>query len=506
MPRCSKSRPKSKAPNLRDLDFLALTVVLGLLALIFRRIEGWLHQHIFKVGWLLTNNFQVTTVLYYIIFLPGIALRELTLWLAARILYVRAGGALQFPKEDDISELRLSFVRLAPETSAVKQTLVSLSPLATGLAALWAISATLLPGRELEALAMPGSINELGAAITALTRRANFWLWLYIVFTIANRCFTPLPMKLTGPRNARLMLALPALMYGLWRAADAVNPALSLDIEGLLRGLTLIFAQIALLNIGGLLVLGGLEAVIERFSSRSATFRDGRMITRDGNETAQSRTVARHARPNADTASRTRQVKSIYDLKLPIPGPPGREPVSRHVVAVLSPDQPSAVANQEIARRQKPVPGAPDAQAESAREHSMSNHDEVGGEDRLGAAEHDPIAPFTRPFAALDTSGNAGDHWDDTAGESASEPFTRPFVMRTRSAGPASNRAKAENASPENTPVPQDSLRKIRMTRSAPKPSRKAARDAGEAEAPKPDELEYKDLDEVDVYDPGDDS
>ena len=83
------------------------------------------------------------------------------------------------------------------------------------------------------------------------------------------------------------MLALPALVYGLWRAALAVNPAIALDIEGLLRGLTLIIAQITLLNIGGLLVLGGLEAIIERISSRSATFRDGRMITRDGNETAQ---------------------------------------------------------------------------------------------------------------------------------------------------------------------------------------------------------------------------
>jgi len=502
----SKSRRESRRLNLRDLDFLALLVVLGLLVLLFRRIEGWLHQHIFKVGWLLTNSFQVTTVLYYIVFLPGIALRELTLWLAARILNVRAAGALQFPKDEDISELRLSFVRLPPEASAVKQSIISLSPLATGLAALWAISASLFPNHELTALAPPGSVNDLRAAITALTHRANFWLWLYIVFTIANRCFATLPAKQTGRRKAALMLALPALVYGLWRAALAVNPAIALDIEGLLRGLTLIIAQITLLNSGGLLVLGGLEAIIERISSRSATFRDGRMITRDGNETAQPAPSTRHARPNAGPASRTRELKSIYDLKLPIPGPPGREPVSRQAVAVLSPDQPAAEVSRELARRQQPMPDAPVTHVESARASSMPKRDDAGGEAAPGAVEHEPVAPFVRPFAKLDSPESAVDDWDETADESAGEPFARPFVMRTRPVRPASDHAKDENASSEVSPVPYSTRRKSHVTRRAPKPSQKAVRDAGDAEAPEPDELVYEDLDEIDVYDPGDDS
>ena len=71
---------------------------------LFRQIERWLHQHIFKVGWLLTNNFQTTTVLYYILFLPGILLHECSLWLAAGILNVRAERAIEFPAEQEIGE------------------------------------------------------------------------------------------------------------------------------------------------------------------------------------------------------------------------------------------------------------------------------------------------------------------------------------------------------------------------------------------------------------------
>ena len=513
LPRWSKSPRESRVRNLRDLDFLALVVVLGLLVLLFRRIEGWLHQHIFKVGWLLTNDFQITTVLYYIAFLPGIALRELTLWLAAGILNVRGAGALRFPEEQDISELRLSFVRLAPETNAVKRRLISLSPLATGFAALWAISAGLFPSHELIALATPGSVNELGAAIAALTQRGNFWLWLYIVFTIANLSFPAPPMNLTGRRKAALMLALPALVFSLWRAFDAVNPAIAHGIEGLLRGLVLIIAQIILLNIGVVLVLGGLEAVIERISRRSATFRDGRMIVRDGNEAAQSNASPMPDRTKPANPPGARQLKSIYDLKLPIPGPPGREPVSRKAVALARPNHSAAVLDRQMARPQQPIPGASDPQVESARASSTPTRDATAGGTRHASAEHDPVAPFARPFLKSDAPESAAEQSDETADNSASEHFARPFVMPTRAALLASERAKADArapkaayVSPENSPVPTDSRRRSGMTRPAPKPSQKATRAPGSASAPEPDELVYEDLDEIDVYDPGDDS
>lgn len=484
-------------------------------------------------------------------FLPGILLRELTLWLAAGILRARAEGALQFPNEQDISVLRLSFIRLAPDTGTFKLILISLSPLASGLAALWAISAPLIPGGEPLTLALPSSATELGAAITSFVHAANFWLWLYVVFTIANRCFPALPMRLSARRKIVLMLALLALCFGLWRASDAANPAIALGIEGLLNGLTLIIAQITLLNSGCVLALGAIEAVIERISSRSASFRDGRMITRDSGETAPPQTSQMPERRKAAKGSLARQsapATSIYDLKLPIPGPPGREPVSRQAVTLVNLDPAGAAekpASQTLASRPNSIPTVLDEEVDSAREIKNLISDEslgvptnadapvgqeepqhrdtagsgksAAGESRLADADHAAVAPFARPFTERDAPGSAVDAWDEALDESGGEPFTRPFVMPARSDQPASaadapgaesDRAKfhatvidADDANKEKPTVPGESRRGASRPRPAPKPSQSDERETRRAEPLEPEELVYEDLDEIDAYD-----
>ncbi len=462
---------------------------------------------------------QITTVLYYIIFLPGIVLHELTLWLAAGLLRVRAEGALRFPEDRDISELRLSLIRLAPHTSFIKRFLISLSPLATGLMALWAISATLFPASEITALVRPGSIVELGAAIRSLTTTADFWLWLYIVFTIANRSFPALPLKLTSRWKSIPIVALPALCFVLWRTSVMANPGIALGIEGLLRGLTFIIVQITLLNLGCVLALGALEAVIERFTSRSATFREGRMITLESGETAPALAGRSQARKTSAEDSRARQavaITSIYDMKLPIPGPPGREPVSRQAVAVVNLDRP----DPKLDARPTPslsIPQPAHALDEKAPEIPQQTHEESAGEPRLPSANLDAVAPFARPFAGQAAPSSPVDDWDEADVDSADEPFARPFVMSTRSAmsvAPsdppqlnldseavdvnAQRRANATSTKPDVSP------RRSSKTRPAPKPSQKADRQGKSAEPPDAGELEYEDLDEIDSRDPDD--
>ena len=85
-----------------------------------RRLERWLHQHMFKVGWLLTKNLQTTTILYYTFFLPGVVLHEFIYWLVAGILNVRAERAIAWPEAQAIAELKLNFIKLARNTSRIK--------------------------------------------------------------------------------------------------------------------------------------------------------------------------------------------------------------------------------------------------------------------------------------------------------------------------------------------------------------------------------------------------
>ena len=460
-------------------------------------------------------------------------LRELTLWLTTGALNARAEGSLRFPEGQNISELRLSFIRVAPESGRIKLILTSLSPLASGLAALWAISAALFPVSGSMLPAPPGSVSDLGAAITSLTQTANFWLWLYIVFTIANCSFPALPVKLSAAEKVLPQLALLAICFGTWRAFNTANPAVALAIEGLLRGLALILAQVTLLNISCVLVLGALEAAIERIGSRSATFRDGRLITLDGDEPKTAATAPAPARPQPDTGSAAAQAapaKSIYDLRLPIPGPPGREPISRQAVAVVNMmdmgRQPVAdsvedrrpTAPSKLPRAAEPRPSAID---EGAPAKPMRISDDSGGESMstLTDLDHDSAAPFARPFAAQSSPAGAADDWLEAPDEVDGEPFARPFV---KSAG-SDQRAAADDAAAatsefsaadaldgsaenalRNTAATRGSARRgASQTRPAPKPSQKEGR-AGGKEAAASSELEYEDLSDADAFDQDD--
>ena len=120
---------------------------MGLLLGLFRRSERWLHQHIFKVGWLLTNNFQTTTIFYYILFLPGILLREFTRWLAASLLHLKPARAIGFPQPQEIGELRLNFIRVSAPGGSIRYALINVAPLVTGLGSLWLIATRVLSGR-----------------------------------------------------------------------------------------------------------------------------------------------------------------------------------------------------------------------------------------------------------------------------------------------------------------------------------------------------------------------
>ncbi len=460
-------------------------------------------------------------------------LRELTLWLTAGALNARAEGSLRFPEGQNISELRLSFIRVAPESGRIKLILTSLSPLASGLAALWAISAALFPVSGSMLPAPPGSVSDLGAAITSLTQTANFWLWLYIVFTIANCSFPALPVKLSAAEKVLPLLALLAICFGTWRAFNTANPAVALAIEGLLRGLALILAQVTLLNISCVLVLGALEAATERIGSRSATFRDGRLITLDGDEPKTAATAPASARPQPATgsaAAQTAPAKSIYDLRLPIPGPPGREPISRQAVAVVNMmnmgRQPVAdsvedrrpTAPSKLPRAAEPRPSAID---EGASAKPMRISDDSGGKSisPFTDLDHDSAAPFARPFAAQSSPAAAVDAWLEAPDEVDGEPFSRPFV---KSAG-SDQRASADDAAAatseisaadaidgaaenalKNTAATRGSARRgASQTRPAPKPSQKEGR-AGGKEAAASSELEYEDLSDADAFDQDD--
>jgi hypothetical protein len=313
---------------------------LGLLLALFRQIERWLHQHIFKVGWLLTNSFQTTTILYYIVFLPGILLHEFTVWMVAWLLRLQAERAIGFPEQQDIGELRLNFIRVSPSAGALRYELIRYAPVLAGVVCLWAIASQIFRWQETASVSSFASVDELTRAVDRLTRTADFWLWFYLAFTVANTMFPSTSPRQSAGRKGILLLAVAASVYFLWLVGGMIEHSIAQSLEVLAGSLFLVVLQVIMFNIVVVLGLGALESLLERLSGKSAMFADGRMITM----TRQEAQEHSHAKAQARRSSRKKPPEqaradvshSVYDLKLPIPGPPGREPVSRRAVSVLS--------------------------------------------------------------------------------------------------------------------------------------------------------------------------
>lgn len=528
---------------------MALTALLLLLFVIFRRSEQWMHQHIFKVGWLLTHNRKTTVVFYYTAFLPGIALHELCRWLTAGILNVRATRAAKLPEHDEIGELHLSLVQISPNARAPKRMIIEAAPVIVAFAALWLIATDVLDLESSLRIATGGSVADISWAVGSLVAQPDFWLWFYLMFTIANTMLPPISQELRKrQRVISVLILIGAFAIGLGSSIEGMANIGS-NIRGLLSSLSFVLFATSIINVVMVLALGLIEAIIERITGHSATIAGGKMITRTRQQALTEREDRRRERKSRRTrraASKAeRPIRSIYALPLPIPGPPGKEPVSKPVAAVLNvapgtdPDLKSApdhkpasvVASDAMDKsrksgsRPKKMPETIESAAiDSARAGTPLSRQQPATEpaaegpssrmmpedvDR-GPTEH---APFSRPFAASPDDIEDPDDIQDTG---LTDPgFSRPFAPPQDSPTPREAEDSDSGAAPQisdeelPTSAPKTTIvRSQPKTRPVPKPSQRPGPDDKDSEVidDNSGELRYEPLDDVDIYDDEDSS
>ncbi|MBZ0287050.1 MAG: hypothetical protein K8I30_05505 [Anaerolineae bacterium] len=335
--------------------FVPWLVAAGLLY-VLRRLEHWLHQHIFKVGWLVTKQYQTTTILYYAFFLPGIVLYELVIWMTAGFLNVRADRAIAWPEKQEIGELKLSFIKLSKNTGQLPLAIISTTPLIAGLAVVAFIASNRLDFQGFVSSMGSGMLDELGAAFSRLVSAPDFWIWIYLVFTISNTMW-PDVSKLRGWRIILIGLAVVGgVLIVIGAGNQVIVETLSGPVTNALNSLSRTLAVIIGIDLFVVAVLGTIEAIIERITGDSATFKNGKMITLRREELikqqAAERTTARQQKATRAPALPAGP-PSIYKMPLPIPGAPGKEAVTRDegiiiskppTPAIASPSAPPAIA------------------------------------------------------------------------------------------------------------------------------------------------------------------
>lgn len=311
------------------------------LFILFRRIERWLHQHIFKVGWLLTHNFRTTTILYYTFFLPGVILHEVVYWLTAGLLNVRADRAVKWPEAQEIGELKLNFVQLDRRTGSLKRAVITAAPLLAGVLVIWWIATNMLNIPAVMDTISTGELTDVGQGINQLLSVPDFWLWFYMVFAIANTMFPAIPKDLRGWRSVVGAIALAAVLSVIVGIGNDLLSTLLPSVSASLQAIEGTLALIITVNVLAVLFLGTIESIIERVTGHSATFRRGKMNTMTREEARQARLRERERQQRQRERQRKaeeRRPVSVYTLTFPVPGPPGAEPITQKQAVLLDID------------------------------------------------------------------------------------------------------------------------------------------------------------------------
>ncbi|MBC8098719.1 MAG: hypothetical protein H7Y11_04710 [Armatimonadetes bacterium] len=331
---------------------------------LLQQAESWLHQHIFKVGWLVTKNLQTTTILYYTFFLPGVLVYELTRWFMAGILDVKAEGALSFPESQDIAELKLNFVKLHKKTPQWKLFVITSAPPLVGLLLLWFVAVNVFDTPAALAVMQPGTLEAIGAGVAQVVGKGDFFLWAYLMFTISG---VTIPNWLVIRDWRRILLAIGVvggvlLVIGF---ADEIGAALLPPLLGALNGLSGLFFVMLAINTLGIALFSAIENSIERVTGDSATFKNGKLIAMRRAEIAalreqeRQKTVKAAQQKKLPKAALAAGPPSIYRLALTIPGAPGEMPTAQPIQAPLITEAAPPPAIPEPPRREQPdvIPG-----------------------------------------------------------------------------------------------------------------------------------------------------
>lgn len=283
----------------------------------------------FKMGWLITKDFKTTTVLYYAFFLPGVVLHEISLWLAASILNVRADRSIKWPEPQEVAQLRLEFVKPVKNAGRLKTALMNLLPLLVGIGVIWLAASTILDVPGTLSQARTGQLTDVTSSLNHLTSAPDFWLWVYVLFTVANTMMPDFKTLRGWWPVIGAIVVLSTILFLVGLGDDTVLKLLTGPVATALNLVAGTFAITIAIDLVVVAVLGSLETIIERITGDSATFKNGKLIAITRKERiqqeAQQRASARVARKKAAAAVVPSGPPSIYNLPLPIPEPPGKD-------------------------------------------------------------------------------------------------------------------------------------------------------------------------------------
>jgi hypothetical protein len=187
--------------------WLAITLVPLIL------LKRWINRHVQGLSLLLLGDNDLAMFLYFVLFLPGILLHELSHWLMAKLLGVKTGKMSIWPSRRKAGrQMRLGSVKVG-RADPVRNSLIGLAPLLSGTLVILLIGDWILGLSTVGDIFLSGEWPRLWDGLVTYVQVPDFWLWLYLIFAVSNAM---LPSE-TDRQSWRLVLifwgAVAVLLY-----------------------------------------------------------------------------------------------------------------------------------------------------------------------------------------------------------------------------------------------------------------------------------------------------
>jgi hypothetical protein len=197
-------------------------------------LRRWIEAHVQGVAYLVTGHPTVALWVFFLVFLPGTLVHELSHWLVAKLLVVPTGRITIWPQAKKDGTLWLGAIQVS-RTDPVRSSLIGLAPLISGSTLVVLIGAHLQLGTLGDALTS-GQWGPVWEALVGSVSLPDFWLWVYLLFAIANRMLpSPADREPWRPVIVFLILLSTAIVGVGWtpRLAPETRDAI-LDVVGFL--------------------------------------------------------------------------------------------------------------------------------------------------------------------------------------------------------------------------------------------------------------------------------
>ncbi len=148
-------------------------------------LNRWISTHVQGVAFLLTGNPKVAMWIFWVLFLPGTLLHELSHWITAKLIGVKTARFSLWPQVKKGGELQMGAVQV-DVGDPFRHSLIGLAPLIFGSVAVLLIGQGWLGLGELGQTITTAEAQKVWDALRQTLAVPDVWLGLYLIFAISN--------------------------------------------------------------------------------------------------------------------------------------------------------------------------------------------------------------------------------------------------------------------------------------------------------------------------------